>query len=650
MSDFTPETDDAPGVLTGCAHKLHEQDFNVFPLDHPNHPKCIGAHAKTPCDGQRGKHPTVAWKTWAVTVTDKQIDRAWSKRHGIANIGIACGPSNLVVLDEDQHGELERWCVTYGVSLPDTYTVTTGRGKHYYFRWDHSIKRIGNSNNVRAKGFKIDVRGDGGYVVAAGSQHENGTAYIDNGHLVANLPTVVAEFLTESTISTTQSEPINAEDDDHINGKIAFGDRHYRLVAYASRLRKSGLDYAEAEPSFHERWLNCEQPEGQIPESRYHSAECPYPVTWDEAKVKLKDVFERYRRGSGCSTAADQDTGGVDEFVVRLVPANDIVSDIPDWAWEYDGFGRIQIGVLTLFGGRPGAGKSTGARWFAAQLSRGKLDGRWKRKPQKVAYIASEESLEQVVKPGLQLAGADMSNIVFPTVTFNGEAVALMSDRDEAKLTKELMSHGITAIFVDPIMATIRRKVDIYRNNELRDALQPWVRIAQRLRGVVVGIVHLTKGNNSDIVAAVNGSSAFGEVARCVFGFVKDPQNDGERVMSQVKNACGVEDLSLTYEIDAKTFTADSGRVGVMPVFSITGDSDTSAGEILATAGSTKLRPSMQQVCDLVKSRIETSAEAVIEAGLAKSKNSATKMLERLYKRGYIDRPQWGSYCPKVPK
>jgi hypothetical protein len=349
---------------------------------------------------------------------------------------------------------------------------------------------------------------------------------------------------------------------------------------------------------------------------------------------------------AGENLAAD---GHADRYIVTLIPANDIVSDIPDWVWEHEDLGRIQLGVLTLFAGRPGAGKSTAARWFAAQFSKGALDGCWKNKPQKIAYIASEESLQHVVKPGLQLAGADMNNIVFPEVTFNSEAVALMSDRDEAELTKQLKTQGVTAIFVDPIMATIRSKVDIYRNNELREALAPWVRIAKRINGTVVGIVHLIKGNSGDIVASVNGSSAFGEVARCVFGFAKDPQNKGERVMSQVKNACGVEDLSLEFEIAVHLFTADSRRKGLMAVFSITGDSDTTAEEILSTPGG-KLRPAMQAVLDFVKDRNETGAQAVVDAGLAKNNNTASKMLERLFKRGYIDNPTYGYYCPKGPK
>ena len=92
------------------------------------------------------------------TVTPQQIDLAWSKYGGLANIAVACGPSNLVVLDEDQAAELDRWCAAYGITLPDTYEVTTGRGRHFY-----SGGTTAPNPSVTAQkpfdSYKIDVRG-----------------------------------------------------------------------------------------------------------------------------------------------------------------------------------------------------------------------------------------------------------------------------------------------------------------------------------------------------------------------------------------------------------------------------------------------------------------------------------------------------------
>jgi hypothetical protein len=110
---------------------------------------------------------------------------------GQPNIGIACGPSRLVVLDLDAHGELpEDWrrlpgvddgkdvfaqiCEWAGMDWPSTYTVATpSSGSHLYFTapGDSTIR-----NSVSMIGPQVDVRAIGGYVVAAGSV-VNGTAY-----------------------------------------------------------------------------------------------------------------------------------------------------------------------------------------------------------------------------------------------------------------------------------------------------------------------------------------------------------------------------------------------------------------------------------------------------------------------------------------
>jgi P4 family phage/plasmid primase-like protien len=58
-------------------------------------------------------------------------------------------------------------------ALPDTFTVSTGRGAHVYFQWPKFYVR--NSSGSLAP--QVDVRGDGGYVVAPGSLHKGGRIY-----------------------------------------------------------------------------------------------------------------------------------------------------------------------------------------------------------------------------------------------------------------------------------------------------------------------------------------------------------------------------------------------------------------------------------------------------------------------------------------
>ena len=249
------------------------------------------------------------------------IEQQWAKHGGIANIAVSAGPSNLVILDEDAPGELERWCATYGITLPDTYEVTTGRGRHLYYRWDHTAKRIGNSPKAM-EGFKIDVRGHGGYAIAEGSRHESGATYTSDGAPIVDLPAQVAGILLEGAGTNGQAPhaaaTAEAVGEDPNTARIEFHQRHNALVRYAGRLRHLGLDHTEAEAVYRQRWLLCEQPAGQIPEARFHSAACPYPVTWEEAQAKLRDVFDRYAAGKGLEEEPLGEPLGDDRLSVKM--------------------------------------------------------------------------------------------------------------------------------------------------------------------------------------------------------------------------------------------------------------------------------------------------------------------------------------------
>lgn len=268
---------------------------------------------------------------------------------------------------------------------------------------------------------------------------------------------------------------------------------------------------------------------------------------------------------------------------IDTVRGSEVESRTAEFSWRHGKTGCIQRGTLSLFGGRPGVGKSTAAREISAQWTRGTLGGCWYGLPQRVAYIGVEESLEYTVVPGLRAAGADMSRVFFPVLRDDeGRPIRLMSARDEELLGDWLIDNGITVVVVDPLMSTISGKADVNRNNEVRSFVEPWARIAQRIDGVVIGVAHLNKAVTGDVVAGINGSSAFGEVARSVFGFVKDPDSeDGLRIMSQAKNSNGPEDLSLAYRIETVTVTNDDMGRSDVAKFVLVGDSDRSVSDVL---------------------------------------------------------------------
>lgn len=268
--------------------------------------------------------------------------------------------------------------------------------------------------------------------------------------------------------------------------------------------------------------------------------------------------------------------------------------DIPTWAWEPEvngePHGAIPVGSVALFAGRPGAGKSSGGRWIAAQVSRGTLPGCWVGTPHSVAYIAGEESLKYNVVPSLVAAGADMEKILHPQVNFTApdgetEPVALVPEKDMRELATMLVAQGVKLVIVDPLMEFMGTDSDVYKNNEVRAKLKPWSQLAEDIDGVVIAITHLNKSGNGDVVAGINGSSAFGEVARAVFGFAKDPDSeDGDRIMSQEKNSIGTEGAAWVYRIEGHQITNAEGKSGEFGTFVMVGDSDRTVGEVLRDA------------------------------------------------------------------
>ena len=157
-------------TLTAAALAAAARGWHVFPL--------------RPGD----KRPALRadWERRATAVDKARIRRCWE--HAAYNVGIACGPSGLIVVDLDVPKAGERppaeWtrepgindgadvfaalCERHGQPFPfDTYTVRTGRGgMHLYFTAPAGLEL---RNSVGRLGWLIDTRARGGYVVAAGS-------------------------------------------------------------------------------------------------------------------------------------------------------------------------------------------------------------------------------------------------------------------------------------------------------------------------------------------------------------------------------------------------------------------------------------------------------------------------------------------------
>jgi Bifunctional DNA primase/polymerase, N-terminal len=132
----------------------------------------------------RGKEPLTRNGFRDATRDEQQILRWWA-RWPDANIGIACGASEVVVIDIDaKHGADPREVIPE-LGLEDYLIVWTGeapepsdkypnsragvRGAHLYF--------AGRLPTCETELPGVELRGDGAYVLAPPSVHESGVPY-----------------------------------------------------------------------------------------------------------------------------------------------------------------------------------------------------------------------------------------------------------------------------------------------------------------------------------------------------------------------------------------------------------------------------------------------------------------------------------------
>ncbi len=136
--------------------------------------------------------------------TDSAMTMAWWKQWPEANIGIPTGSDNgFWVLDIDgEEGEnsLSHLQSCFG-ALPQSLECLTGGGRHIYFALPEGVIIKNSASKIAPS---LDVRGDGGYVIAPPSIHESGRAYqwsVDS----LDSPVFAPDWLLKAVVSEQNS-------------------------------------------------------------------------------------------------------------------------------------------------------------------------------------------------------------------------------------------------------------------------------------------------------------------------------------------------------------------------------------------------------------------------------------------------------------
>jgi len=181
----------------------------VLPLHTPRPDSGCSCQLRAEC-GQAGKHPRITRGLHAAATDPDQVTRWW-RRWPTANVAVVTGArSGLLVIDVDGPAGERTLAALEAVHgpLPGTRQQRTGAGRHLLFA--HPGRQVGNSAGKLGAG--VDVRGDGGFIVAPPSRHPHGTVYAwqQPAPAVAAAPGWLLDLLTTPTAAAPAAAAVAA--------------------------------------------------------------------------------------------------------------------------------------------------------------------------------------------------------------------------------------------------------------------------------------------------------------------------------------------------------------------------------------------------------------------------------------------------------
>lgn len=390
--------------------------------------------------------------------------REWWRKDPRALIGIATGAvsGGLVVIDLDVDEEkgkdgaavLREWELDRG-AFPDTvHTLTPRGGVHIWFRG----AGFKSKTDIREG---VDIRADGGYIIAPPSERFDGREYCFEAgyHIsdtrIAEINDNVAAFIggKEKKAKEKDGEPF------HLPDKIEQGSRVSLLVKLCASLHSKGLtDDAIKAAVATENEKRCKPPLS-VTEMEKNVFPC-LSRDWSVASPYIgNDTTQRIRPSTILTCLDDVEEQAVDWLIPRFMPK----------------------GEITLLGGDGGQGKSFCWCAIAAGVSRGEypvflrpaapdgantLPGGAGR----VLYFSGEDSTEKTLKNRLKACGADMRNI-FCLTTGDDRLKDLAFD---SEFLRDLCEQWRPTLCIfDPLQSFIAKGTRMEARNDMRQTLQP---------------------------------------------------------------------------------------------------------------------------------------------------------------------------------
>ena len=264
--------------------------------------------------------------------------RAWWKRYPDASIGVATGSmSNLIVIDEDidedksldGYQEVCQWEKDNG-DLPETVRAITGRGgAHLYYKY--TGKDITNRAGILDG---VDVRGEGGYVIAPPSYHPNGTQYQWEED-PEDIPIAEVDETIKKFLEIGHSSSITAF---KLPQVIPSGQRNATLYKLACSLQARGFeDSTILEAVMKENQQKCDVP---LSEDEVNTL-VQSALTYKKGEMKVIEASGLTYREPQFTYMLDKDGNPTNKIAQTILNAEEAI------AYDTELFGKIAFNELS---------------------------------------------------------------------------------------------------------------------------------------------------------------------------------------------------------------------------------------------------------------------------------------------------------------
>jgi hypothetical protein len=287
-------------------------------------------------------------------------------------------------------------------------------------------------------------------------------------------------------------------------------------------------------------------------------------------------VDELKELANGCPDYELGDNG------VKLRCMADVKPEAVSWLWQP----YIPKGKLALLEGDPGVGKSWVSLAIATAVTLGKgLPSQEPGEPAIVILASAEDGLGDTIRPRLDKMGADVSRIQAI------DGALTLDNNGFAKLESYLERIHPALLIIDPLVGYLGAAVDIFRANESRQVMARLARLAEKFDVAFLAVRHLTKGGMSKAIYRGLGSIDFTAACRSVLLAGNEPDNPQKRGIVQIKSNLAPMGKAIGYEL------RDGG-------FYWTGDSDLTAGRILAVEDSGEGKSARDEAADFLRDEL----------------------------------------------